>query len=109
IFGAVRVREVRAIAFDLREHAARTAMTVGRLRTAVSDLDRHQRTYVATADPQVGLLVDGTVRGIAAGVDSLVAFGYGDELRQGGFPLDALIAVRDSLHVLVEAGELNGA
>lgn len=109
VYAAVHVREVREIALDMRQHAARTAVTVGRLRAALSDLDRLQRAYVATADADVGTHVDRSMGEIRAHVDSLEAFGYGDELRQGGFPLRGLVAVRDSLRHLVEAGELDAA
>lgn len=109
LYAAAHVRQVREIALDLRQDAARTAATVGRLRAALSDLDRLQRAYVATTDPEFAQHVERAMAAIEAHVDSLGAFGYGDELREGGFPAHGLRAVTDSLRVLVQAGELEAA
>lgn len=109
VYAAVHVREVREIALDMRQHAARTAVTVGRLRAGLSDLDRLQRAYVATANPAVGDQVDRVMAEIHVHVDSLGAFGYADELGHGGFPLRGLEQVTDTLRMLVDAGELDAA
>lgn len=109
IYAAVHVRQVREIALDLRQDAARTAVTVGQLRAGLSDLDRLQRAYVVTADPDVGRHMDRAMAEIRAQADSLTRWGYGDELSEGGFPLRGLAGVVDSLRALVEAGELEAA
>ena len=109
VYAAVQVREVRAIAQDMRHNAARTAVTVGRLRAGLSELDRLQRTYVSFADADVGRHVERTMREITAHVDTLRAFGYGDAVREGGFPLAPLRSAVDTLRFMVENGELDAA
>ena len=109
LYAAGEVREIRDIALNLREDAARTALTVGRLRGQLSDLDRLQRGYVATASPQLGRATERTMRGIEAQVDSLRAFGHGEIVEAATLPVEALRELTDSISAMVNAGALAAA
>ena len=109
LYAAGEVREIRDIALNLREDAARTALTVGRLRGQLSDLNRLQRGYVATGSPSLGRALDRTMRGIEAQVDSLRAFGHGDIVRDAALPVDALRVLTDSVTAMVGSGAMAAA
>lgn len=108
LYGIGQVRDMRAIALDLRHQAARTAIAGGRLSRQVAELDRHQRAYVATADPGLALHVRHALDAIEAQADSLAASGYG-EMLAAKLPVQALRASADSLRTLVETGALEAA
>jgi signal transduction histidine kinase len=108
LYGIGRVHEMRSIALDLRQQAARTATAAGRLSRHVAELDRHQRAWVVTAEPELGWRVRSTLDAITAQADSLARLGYG-QLIGAELPLAALQTSADSLHALMEADSLDAA
>lgn len=108
-YAAGRVRTVRALVLEIRTDAARGANTVGLLRRGVSDLDRLERAYVATADPELAGAVALAVERIEEQAASLRGLGYVNALDASGLPLEQLRAMADSIHTLVAAGELSAA
>jgi signal transduction histidine kinase len=108
LYGIGQVREMRSIALDLRQQAARTAIAAGRLSRHVAELDRHQRAWVVTAEPELAWRVRSALDAITAQADSLTRLGYGD-LVAAELPMTALQASADSLRSLMEAGALDAA
>ncbi len=108
IHGVSRVHDLRVIALDLRHEAAETAISAGRLSRAVAELDRHQRAYVATAEPGMLEHVSASIDRIEEQVWVLEAHGYGEQLG-GGAGVALLRQFADSLSALVEKGNLEAA
>ena len=54
LFAAERLAELQELAVEGRARQADVLVSVGSMRTALSDLDRYQRSYVATGDEALG-------------------------------------------------------
>jgi two-component system, NtrC family, sensor histidine kinase GlrK len=108
LYGVGRTHALRSIALDLRHQAARTSVAAGRLSRAAAELDRHQRTYVATAEPEVLGHVRSSLDVMQAQIDSLGGLGYRD-LVSVELPVRWLRDATDTLQVLVEQGSLEKA
>lgn len=109
IYGVNRVRDVRRIALDLREQSAQSSLAVGRLQAGLARLDRYQRGYVATGNPELGRLSLATVRQLEIHLDRLAAWGYSDVARTAAFPMDSLRALAGGLGSMMTEGRLNDA
>jgi signal transduction histidine kinase len=107
IYGVTRTNEIRTIALNLGNDAAETSVAVGRLARQVAELDRHQRSYVATAEPALLEYVHGALDGLESHVDSLA--GSYRRLLAIDLPVAELRESVDSLQRLVEAGALQEA
>ncbi len=109
VYAVGRVHTLRSLVHEIRTDGARAANGVGLLRRGVSELDRLERAYVATADPDIGADVDRTVSHIAGQAEALRRLGYGEALVASGLPLPALGNAADSVRALVDAGALEEA
>jgi signal transduction histidine kinase len=90
VFGVRQINEVRRIALDLREQAALAALAVGRVQAATERLDRFERAYVATLDPELEERAREAVHQALVGLDQLRAAGYGAAVDRSGFPVESL-------------------
>lgn len=108
VYGVGRVRALHTIALDLRHHSAGTAIAAGRLSRHIAELDRHQRAYVATGDPDLIDHVNRAIDSIHDQADALAGFGY-SELTEPRLPVATLRESADSLRALVESGALDHA
>jgi signal transduction histidine kinase len=108
VYGVGRVDEMHGLALELHQHAAGTAVAAGRLSRHVAELDRHQRSYVVTADAELIELMDRAIESIQDQADVLSRFGY-RELVAASVPVAALRASADSIRTLMEAGSLDEA
>jgi two-component system, NtrC family, sensor histidine kinase GlrK len=109
VYGMHRVRELRAIALDLRHEAAGTAIAAGRMSRRLADLDRHVRAYVATTETELEDRIGQDLDAIEREVQRLVAFGYGPVATEQTLPIEALRLAADTLASLVQAGALEEA
>ena len=109
IYGVTRVAEVRDIALDLREQAATSALSIGRLRTALEQFDRYQRLYIAATDPEYSELMWDRMRDAHVELDALKAGGYADEVAMADLPMTQLTEVTQRIDALVAAGLLTAA
>lgn len=109
LFGVQQVGNMRSITLDLRREAAGTLVAAGRLNREMADVDRLLRAYVATADPDAGLLVDLRIRVIEEQIDSLRAFGYARQADESRLPVARLRVATDSIRTLVNRRELDAA
>ncbi len=109
VYAAARVHTVRGLVHEIRTGAAQAANAVGLLRRGVSDLDRLERAYVATVDPQLEPQVERALARIEEQTRVLRTLGYGDRVVASALPLVALRQTTDSLRSLVEADSLESA
>jgi signal transduction histidine kinase len=109
LFGAHQVERLRSIALDLRREAAGTLVATGRLSRELADVDRLLRSYVATAEPDVGHQVERRIQVIDNQIDSLRAYGYGPLVDEKDLPVAALRVTTDSIRAMVERADLEGA
>jgi signal transduction histidine kinase len=109
LFAADRVSALRDIVLELRGQAAQSALAVGRLEAALVQVDRHQRAYVATADPEFAERMRAAMTRAASEVSTLRAAGHGDLLDAAGQRVDAVADVNRHITMLMEQGELEEA
>lgn len=109
VYAVDRVRDVRRIALDLREEAAQSALAVGRLQAGLARLDRYQRAYVATGNPEHARRTRGALRQLELHLDRLARSGYADVAGSVDFPLDSLQAVTRGLGTLMASGHFDEA
>lgn len=109
IYAVNRVRDVRRIALDLREDAARSTLAVGRLQAGLARLDRYQRAFVATGDPELAQRARAALRRMELHLAALDSSGYADLAEQAAFPLDSLRAVTATLSALMAERRLDEA
>ena len=109
LLGVTSVRAVRSTALDLRERTAEAAYMVGRIQTGLERLDRYQRTYVATGDPELGELTRQAVASVGRDLDRLRSAGYAEAVDQARIPVPMLSAVSSLTSLLMEAGHAEAA
>jgi signal transduction histidine kinase len=108
LYGVVRVRDLHAIAVDLRQQSAGAVIAAGRASRQIAELDRHQRAYVATAGPEQLARMHDALDAIEAHAEELAAVAH-PETATAGLPVRELRAAADSLRVLVESDSLEAA
>ena len=109
VYALNRVSDIRRIALDLREEAAQSALTVGRIHASLARLDQYQRAYVVTGDPAQRRLARGIIGQIEMLLGRLDTSAYRDVAAGTPFPIDSLATVTDSLGALMAAGRSNDA
>ena len=114
-YGVSTLRELRAIAQELRARNAVAALTLGRLQTAISEIDQWERAYVALAEsgPEESAdaqrLVEENLRRVKAELDRLTAAGYRAETATAQAEWAALSSATLQVQRLVEAGAFTDA
>ncbi|HSJ13196.1 MAG TPA: HAMP domain-containing sensor histidine kinase [Longimicrobiales bacterium] len=109
LFAASRVTALRDVVLDLRGQAAQSALAVGRLQAALAQVDRYQRAYVVTTDPELAERMRGSVREAATEIRTLRAAGYGDLVDAAGLHPDRLEQSSAHIEALVGRGQLDAA
>jgi two-component system sensor histidine kinase GlrK len=109
VFAADRVSALRDIVLELRGQAAQSALAVGRLEAALVQVDRHQRAYVATADPEFAARMRAALNGALSETGTLHAAGHGDLLKVANVRMERVAEVNRRIERLVEAGQLDTA
>jgi two-component system, NtrC family, sensor histidine kinase GlrK len=109
LYAVSRVTMLRDIVLELRGQAAQSALAVGRLEAALVHVDRYQRVYVATMDPEVAPLMHAGTTEVAAAIGTLRAAGHGDLVEDAGIDVDLLRASTARVEALVEQRLLDSA
>ena len=109
VYAVNRVRDVRHIALDLREDAAQSALAVGRLQAGLARLDRYQRSFIVTADPELIRLTNRAVRQLELMVQVIERSGYGDIAGRVPFPVDSIRAMTGAMSALMAEGRRDEA
>jgi two-component system, NtrC family, sensor histidine kinase GlrK len=109
LYGARRVTALRDIALELQGQAAQSALAAGRLQAALGQVDRFQRAYVATTEPELAVRMHAALREAASEIAMLRAAGYGDAVERVGLDLHQLAAVNVRIETLVQQRLLDAA
>jgi signal transduction histidine kinase len=109
LYAVSRVNMLRDIVLELRGQAAQSALAVGRLEAALLHVDRYQRVYVATMDPEFAPFVHAGLGDVAGAVATLHASGHGDLVQEAGIDVERLRAATAQLEALVEQRLLEDA
>ena len=109
IYAVNRVRDVRHIALDLQKEAAQSALAVGRLQAGLARLDRYQRAFVATGDPELARLALDVVRQLEIMLQRVALSSYEDVAAAGTFPMDSLRSVTEGMRALMAEGRRDAA
>lgn len=109
LYGMYRVGDLRAIAVDLRQQAAGTAVAAGRLSRQLAELDRNLTAYVATTDADLADRVAATLGVIQQQLDTLAAHGYTEFLTDDALPVGSLRMAVGRIEAMVRADELEEA
>lgn len=104
-----RVTELRDIVLTLRGQSARSALAVGRLEAALTHIDRFQRLYVITADPEFAVRLDNAMAGARAEAEVLRDAGHGDITARVAHYLDELAGANARVEMLVSQEQLDAA
>lgn len=104
LYAVTRVSMLRDVVLELRGEAAQSALAVGRLDAALVSLDRSQRVYVATTDPDAAAAIHVAFAEIAATVATLRGAGHEDDLEESGFQLFELRESATRIEELIQQG-----
>ncbi|MGH7459807.1 MAG: sensor histidine kinase [Longimicrobiales bacterium] len=101
IFGAMQLRRLQTIANQQRSTHAAALRTIGRLQTALSELDRFARSYVSLADT---LDITKEYRGVQSSLvearsllSTLEAGEYGEQARTTGEHVDSIARIMNQV------------
>lgn len=108
IYSLVRLHQVQGIAEELDRHASAWA-AVGEIRTALSDLDQAERSYLAAPDTSARSGVKAALRRMRSGVSELREAGYEDAAGEAESLVRALSSADAELRALVRSDRLGRA
>jgi signal transduction histidine kinase len=103
LFGVKHVRAVREIALDMRARTARAAFKVGRIQTGLERLDRYERSYVATGDPELAERTRSAAHVLVEDLDELRASGYARAVDRSGLPVEGIQALSELSILLMQS------
>lgn len=106
LFAVARLTELRDLAVEGRGRHATAALTVGRLQAGLAQLDRYERSYVATSLPELRGSAERTLASMHAELGSLLASPYGVPAERLVPLLDSIGEAADTVHALMEAGRV---
>ncbi len=109
LYAASRLSELRRIAVERRSRQAAAALTVGRLQTALAELDRYERSYVATGGTGLRASADRTVAAMGRELDSLHASPYARPATMMDPMLDSIAVATHIVHELMARDQVNQA
>lgn len=104
LYGLARLTDMRDVARRLEGPQAEATAAVGRTRTALAELDRHQRAYIVAGDSMSRRSMWTAVRSAEEALASLERAGFvgtGDSVDDD---LERLLAATTEIDSLVEAG-----
>ncbi|MDT8368835.1 MAG: histidine kinase dimerization/phospho-acceptor domain-containing protein, partial [Longimicrobiales bacterium] len=109
LYSASRLSELRSIAVEGRDEHATAVLAVGRVAVALADLDRLERSFVATGDDVLQAAVweeFATLRSVTRELD---AAGYAEEVRPLTPVLASLEAFGRTIDTRMDDGDVNQA
>ena len=90
LFGVRYVRSIRAIALDMRARTAEAAFVVGRVQAGIERLDRLERAYIVTGDPELATRTTETLDSLELHLRRLESMGYREVVASSAIPVAAL-------------------
>lgn len=106
LYGVLQLAELRDIALELRGRHAAASVDLGLLQAELARLERFQRSYIATPQPE---LLEGMQDALAHArerVEDLADAGYTAEAAAVAWQLDRLASASREIEALVEAGQI---
>jgi len=104
LYGLARLMEMGDVVRGLQGPQAEATAAVGRTRTALAELDRHQRAYIVAGDSVSRRSMWTAVRSAEGALGTLARAGFGEPVELVGADLERLIAATTEIDSLVEAG-----
>ena len=104
-YAVLRLRAVRDIALDLQGRDAAASLAVGRLESALGQLDWSERSYIAVPGEESRLRMYAALDSAEAAVRTLRRAGFEDEVRQAEALLSFLGPSTARTEALIRAGE----
>lgn len=98
LFAASRLAQLRHLAVEGRSGQAVAVASLGRMQALASDLDRLERSFVATGDLALGQAVQATADSLEAAYGRLSSSPYGEQARS----LEPMVDRIDSLAIIIE-------
>ena len=108
-YGLRQLAELRDIAFDLQRNHAAAFLAVGRLQTSLAELNRLQRSYVATQGPDDRTAIYEQLDLAQLYLTGLAESGYPDRAASEQARLDSLQAATTRLDSLIDGDRLEEA
>lgn len=109
LYGLQRLAEVRDIATDLRAQNAVAALALGRLETALAEVDSRYRRFLASPEPRSRASATTAVRHAEEQLGILADAGYEQDAALAAAAVEALAVATDRLTILTDRGELDQA
>jgi signal transduction histidine kinase len=109
VYGTGRLAELRRIAVQFRASHAEAFQILGDLQASLTALDRHQRSYVAIADPVFRSGMNQALGSAHTAFQRLEGAGYGAEADPVGRLLDSLTVATQRIEKLVSSGRVGQA
>lgn len=104
VYGISRLTELRDITFELTGRHAAAAVALGRIQTSISDLDRHQRGFIAASNPASRMEMWASLRKAEGEMTHLRQTGYAVESRSLAAALEELDVATGSIDNLIGSG-----
>jgi signal transduction histidine kinase len=109
LYGLERLQELRRLASQQRERHASAWIAVGSLRTALSEFDKSQRSFVAAPGPEARSGVNRALEEAGLALDRLRAAGYGERADSTARLVSELESATRRIEALVDAGRFQAA
>ncbi len=103
LYGASRLARLRDIAEELHRRHAVAFLALGRLQASLADLDRYERSYIATPGAEARDSMNGALVGARRQLQKLDDSGYRDVTRGTRMRLDTLDASTRQIQGLMQA------
>lgn len=98
LFAAERLAELRDLAVEGRSRHAGAVLAVGRLQTGLAELDRDERSHVATGDPGLRASVEDEISRMRHELDSLRVSPYAKPAAEVDPMVDSIADVAATIH-----------
>ena len=109
LYAIVRLGELRELAVGDRARHAQTTVALGQVQTAVAEVDRFLRTYVAMPSRPLQSSLDASLTALEVAAREVAESGYEEESRRLVTEVEVLSATVPEVLELVEAGRMGAA
>jgi signal transduction histidine kinase len=104
LYGITQHNRLREIASVTRNRHARASLSLGRLQARLADLDRAERGYIVTLDPELRAQVDRSLANARIHLTNLGTYGYGNSVAMVSPLVDSIESETDRIMARIDAG-----
>ncbi len=108
LYGVSRLARLRGIAEDLHVRQAAALLALGRLQTSLAELDRYERSYIATGGPDLRAGVQGSLHDARVQLARL-SQRYAEAVQPTRVALDSLERAARIVQGYIESGQAQAA